>query len=59
VICAPAPRSESARPRRYHTRRERSSRSHGGVTLDLHPTFFLANRGGFFAAALTIAVEFF
>jgi hypothetical protein len=28
-------------------------------SLDLHPTFFLANRGGFFAAALTIAVEFF
>lgn len=29
------------------------------VGLDLHPTFFLANRGGFFSAALTIGVEFF
>lgn len=29
------------------------------VGLDLHPTFFLANRGGFFAAAITIGVEFF
>ncbi len=27
--------------------------------LDLHPTFFLAQRGGFFAAAVTIGVEWY
>lgn len=29
------------------------------VGLDLHPTFFLAQRGGFFSAALTIGVEWY